>query len=135
MVLSVMHAEEKFIQEYLEEIVRLRELWIENALPVYKRFLKEGYDPYNPSYMVDLAKAELVLSVNRKPDSTEVTTNGFGECQRTRYTLVPHGESFAISLIEWECGLCCGSEKPKSNCGFCGGTGWQRLPFRAPSSR
>jgi hypothetical protein len=85
--------------------------------------------------MVEKAKAETVLSVNRKPDSTEIVTNGFGEYQRVRYTLVPHGESFAISTIEWECSLCSSSEKPNSNCGFCGGTGWSRLPFKSSSSK
>ena len=122
------------MQEYLKEAVRLREVWVENALPVYRRFFKAGYDPYTPARSVEDAKAESVLSIDRRPDSTEVLTTGLG-FQRVRYTLVAQGNGFVISLVEWECTMCSISEKPRPACTFCGGTGWARLPFKSPSSK
>ena len=124
---------EEFMQEFLGERVRLQEKLAEDALPVYRRFFKAGYNPHPPAVAIEQAKAETLISVNRKTSSTEVVTTGSGNVIRTRYTLIPQDGSFVISLVEWEC-FSCRSEKPRPNCRYCAGTGWQPLPFETASS-
>jgi len=125
-----MQTAEDFMRDYLTAMVNLQESSAEAFLPIHHHFFMEGYKPFDPMKNVAMAKSEIVISVAKKDDSTEVITTGYGEHHRLRYSLASNSGSFLISQMEMECGLCSRRGNPRPECKFCGGRGWQSLPLK-----
>src|SRR4051812_17634037 len=108
-----MQSAQDFIRDYLKEQVRLQEVWSEAWLPVRERFFQPGYNVFDPQRSIDRAKAEEPLEVSESEGAAVVTTSGYGEGHRLRYTLQDVLGAWRISRIELECGICRGTGKRK----------------------
>jgi hypothetical protein len=125
----------KSVQDFLSEYFRLRteshKVSCASFVPVIERFFAQGYDPFNPKLSIARSAAEKVLAVSASEGFTEVTTSGFTDGQwRARYRLIASGDTWRISSVEWECGVCHGSGRSKNGsheCKLCKGKGWKLL--------
>jgi hypothetical protein len=121
-----MQSAQDFIRDYLKEQVRLQEVWSEAWLPVRQRFFQPGYNAFDPQRNIDRAKAEVPLAISESEGVAVVTTSGYGEGHRLRYTLQETPGAWRTSRIELECGICRGSGKCEDReCKLCEGKGWK----------
>ncbi len=121
-----MQSPEDFIRDYLKEQVRLQEVCSQAWLPVRKRFFQTGYNAYDPQRNIDRTKAEIPLETSGSEGSAVVTTSGWGEGHRLRYTLRDIAGAWRICRIDLECGICRGTGKFKEGaCKLCKGEGWK----------
>jgi hypothetical protein len=130
-----METAEQFLKDYLAVKLNFLEKWAKEFSPVQECFFKAGYNPFDPSKSISLAKGETIANVNKKADSTEIITTGYGENNKMRYTLIRQNENYLISLVESECGLCSRHGAPRQDCKFCNGKGWNILPLLPRSSK
>ncbi len=123
-----MASPEDFIRDYLKERVHLQELWNQAWLPVRERYFDPGYDAFHPERNLDLAKSEVPLETSESNGTAVVTTSGYGEGHRLRYTLQDWKGSWRICGIHLECSLCRGTGKYKTGaCRLCKGKGWKQF--------
>jgi hypothetical protein len=121
-----MQSPKDFIRDYLKEQVRLQGVWSEAWLPIRERFFQPGYNAFDPQRNIDRAKAEVPLEASESEGSPVVTTSGYGDGHRLRYTLNGNPGAWRISRIELECGICRGTGKLKNSvCKLCKGEGWK----------
>ncbi len=122
---------EDFLREFIRARTEAQRASCAGFLPLIDRFFAPGYDPFNPKLGVEHSEKETVLAVSPADGFTEVITSGStGGNWRTRYRLSPAGDSWRISAMEWECGICHGSGKAKDGqreCKLCKGKGWKLL--------
>ncbi len=123
-----MQSPQDFIRDYLKEKVRVQEVWSAAWLPVRERFFQPGYNAFDPQQNIDLAKAEVPLEASESDGAAVVTTSGYGEGHRLRYTLQATAGAWRICRIELECGICRGTGKFKDRvCKSCKAEGWKQL--------
>ena len=124
-----MQSPHDFIREYLTEQVRIQEVWRDVWLPVRHRFFQPGCTLFDPQRNIDRAKAETPLETSESgPGTAVVTTSGFGEGLRLRYTLQNSGEAWRINRVEMECNLCQGTGTFRTGvCKWCKGDGWKEF--------
>jgi hypothetical protein len=65
---------------------------------------------------------EKIVSVIPTDAGASIVTTG-ETIYRSRYHVIPSGETWLIQEVDMECGLCRGTGKP-GGCSGCGGTGW-----------
>jgi hypothetical protein len=125
-----MQSPQEFMSDYFREMVRYQEHCATAYDSLQDRFFARGYKAFSGEKNIEMAKGETVLKVVNAADRVEITTTGYGQHARLRYTLSVCDGAFRIALLEWECGLCSRRGGIKSDCKFCGGKGWQQLPMK-----
>jgi hypothetical protein len=122
---------EDFIQDYF----RGRTDLYRQASPFFashsQRFFAPTYQLSDHEQSITDSEAERIISVRNLDRQTEVVTTGFTSGDwRMRYLLADVGDSWMITAIEMECGICHGSGRAKdgkSDCKLCKGIGWKLL--------
>ena len=125
---------EEFIQDYFRDRTSL----YRQASPLFaehtRRFFLPTYIFSDHEQSIADSEAESIVSIRDSDDHAEVITTGFPSGHwRMRYRLAAIGDSWKITAIEMECGICHGSGKAKdgkSDCKLCKGAGWQLLGKR-----
>jgi DnaJ-class molecular chaperone len=116
----------EFIQDYLKEQVRLYEFWSTSYAPVRARFFEQAYNPFDPQKNIARAEAEAILESSGTEGAPVVTTTGYGDGHRLRYTLQAAQGAWRISRVQIECGICRGTGEFKEKaCKLCKGEGWK----------
>src|SRR6266852_5616287 len=100
-----MQSAQDFIQDYLKEQIRLQEIWSAAWLPVRERYFQPGSNALDPQQNIDRAKAEVPVAISEAGGTSVVTTSGYGEGHRLRYTLANTEGAWRISRVELECGI------------------------------
>ena len=103
-----------------------------------RRFFTSSYRPYDRQKAVADSENERVTSITDSDKAPEIITTGStGGLWRARYRLCLAGESWFITSMEMECGICRGSGKAKNgtnDCRICKGKGWNLVGERLASA-
>ena len=119
---------EDFLHEYFRERTEMHRSLGQLHSPLAARFFTPTYVFFDHEKSIADSEAESILSVQASDGMTEVITKGWlGASHRIRYRLSAAADSWQITAIEIECGVCHSSGKQKGqqeDCRICKGKGW-----------
>lgn len=122
---------EVFLQNYFEARTEMQRALGGLYEPLAARFHARNYTPFDQEGSLASSQAERVVSVVTSGATSEAITSGsLGSDHRLRYRLSASGDSWRITSIEIECGVCHGPGKRQStqqDCRVCKGAGWRLL--------
>jgi hypothetical protein len=121
--------------EFLQDYFRGRTDLYRQASPFFanhaQRFFAPTYQLSDHEQSIADSEAEKITSIKDSDGHAEIITTGFTSGNwRMRYLLAAASDSWMITAIEMECGICHGSGKAKdgtSDCKLCKGVGWKLL--------
>jgi hypothetical protein len=121
------------VEAFLTKFFRVRTNLLRRPIPDWEKhisqFFAPEYRPYDRQKAVDDSEAEQITEILGDVAAPEVITTGCtGGHWRARYKLRATGDSWIITRMEMECGICHGSGKAKNGvdvCRLCKGDGWR----------